>query len=74
MTRCLRSFAGRATLLWQCWSLSWLRSDILTPLAALGVPFDIDDTKGPLIEDTVRTMEEVRRKASVQQPKHGACP
>ena len=47
-----------------CLSLPWLRSDILTPLAALGVPFDIDDTKGPLIEDTVRTMEEVRRKAA----------
>ena len=27
------------------------------------MPFDIDDTKGPLIEDTVRTMDEVRGKA-----------
>ncbi|KAK9842334.1 hypothetical protein WJX81_007313 [Elliptochloris bilobata] len=38
-----------------------LFSDILTPLAALGVPFEIDDTKGPLIEDTVRTMDQVRK-------------
>lgn len=53
---------GVQRCIWQCLSLPWLRSDILTPLAALGVPFDIDDTKGPLIEDTVRTMEEVRKE------------
>ena len=34
-------------------------SDILTPLAAVGVPFDIDDTKGPLIEEPVRSLEQV---------------
>jgi len=35
-------------------------SDILTPLAAVGVPFDIDDAKGPLIEEPVRSLEQVR--------------
>jgi uroporphyrinogen-III decarboxylase len=35
-------------------------SDILTPLPALGVPFEIDDAKGPIIANPIRTMEEVR--------------
>lgn len=34
-------------------------SDILTPLPALGVPFEIDDNKGPLLENTIRTSEQV---------------
>ena len=34
-------------------------SDILTPLAALGVPFAIDDARGPVVENTVRSMEQV---------------
>ena len=33
-----------------------LFSDILTPLNAMGIPFDIDETKGPMIDDPVRTM------------------
>jgi uroporphyrinogen decarboxylase len=37
------------------------RSDILTPLPGLGVPFDIDDNKGPLIDNPVRTMEAVKK-------------
>jgi len=37
-----------------------LFSDILTPLPALGVPFEIDDAKGPLIDSPIRTMEGVR--------------
>lgn len=36
-----------------------VHSDILTPLAAMGVPFDIDDTRGPVVENTVRSMEQV---------------
>ena len=34
-------------------------SDILTPLPALGVPFEIDDAKGPIIADPVRSMKQV---------------
>jgi hypothetical protein len=41
------------------------RSDILTPLTALGVPFDIDDNKGPLIDNPIRTMEQVDVRACV---------
>jgi hypothetical protein len=36
-----------------------LFSDILTPLPAVGVPFEIDDTKGPLIDSPIRSMEQV---------------
>lgn len=32
-------------------------SDILTPLPAFGIPFEIDDNKGPLLESTIRTKE-----------------
>jgi len=38
-----------------------LFSDILTPLNAMGIPFEIDETKGPLIMDPVRSLEDVRR-------------
>jgi uroporphyrinogen decarboxylase len=37
------------------------RSDILTPLPGVGVPFDIDETKGPLIASPIRSMEDVSR-------------
>ena len=37
-------------------------SDILTPLPALGVPFEIDDVKGPLIANPIRTIDQVRSK------------
>ena len=45
-------------------------SDILTPLPALGVAFDIDDNKGPLIDNPIRTMEQVGRGLS---PSHVVC-
>lgn len=35
-------------------------SDILTPLPALGVPFEIDDVKGPIIAEPVRSLEQAR--------------
>jgi uroporphyrinogen decarboxylase len=38
-----------------------LFSDILTPLPAIGVPFEIDDNKGPLIENPLLTMEQVQQ-------------
>jgi len=34
-------------------------SDILTPLPAFGVPFEIDDVKGPLIANPVRSLQQV---------------
>ncbi len=36
-----------------------MRSDIMTPLTALGVPFEIDDHKGPLIENPIHSIEQV---------------
>jgi uroporphyrinogen decarboxylase len=37
-----------------------LFSDILTPLSSIGVPFDISDSKGPVIQSPVRTEEQVK--------------
>ena len=37
-----------------------MRSDILTPLPALGALFEIDDAKGPIIESPITSMEAVR--------------
>ncbi|PSF29356.1 uroporphyrinogen decarboxylase [Aphanothece hegewaldii CCALA 016] len=34
-------------------------SDILTPLAGIGIPFDIIESKGPIIEPAIRTQEQV---------------
>jgi uroporphyrinogen decarboxylase len=34
-----------------------LFSDILTPLPALGVPFEIDDAKGPILDQTIRSLD-----------------
>ncbi len=36
-----------------------LFSDILTPLPAVGVPFEIDDNKGPIIDTPIRSLEQV---------------
>jgi len=38
-----------------------LFSDILTPLPGLGVNFDIDDVKGPLIASPIRSMEQLKQ-------------
>jgi hypothetical protein len=37
------------------------RSDILTPLPAMGVPFDIDDVKGPIIDNPIQSMDGIKR-------------
>ncbi|CAL5229004.1 g12244 [Coccomyxa viridis] len=42
-----------------------LFSDILTPLTALGVPFEIDDHKGPIIENKITSLDEVKRLHSL---------
>ncbi|NES70959.1 MAG: uroporphyrinogen decarboxylase, partial [Okeania sp. SIO2D1] len=34
-------------------------SDILTPLPGLGIPFDIVESKGPIIPDPIRTQEQI---------------
>ena len=41
-----------------------LFSDILTPLPAIGVPFEIDDNKGPLIDDPFRSADQVRARTA----------
>tara|TARA_Y100001968_G_C19441440_1_gene762777 strand:- start:2648 stop:3706 length:1059 start_codon:yes stop_codon:yes gene_type:complete len=38
-----------------------LFSDILTPLPGMGINFDIIESKGPLIEDPIRTIEQVKK-------------
>ena len=37
-----------------------LFSDILTPLPAFGIPFEIDDNKGPLLDSPIRSMEQLQ--------------
>jgi len=37
-----------------------LFSDILTPLNAMGIPFEIDETKGPMIDAPVREMGDMK--------------
>ena len=44
-------------------------SDILTPLTALGVPFEIDDHKGPIIENRISSIDEVESTLPVLGPK-----
>lgn len=34
-----------------------LFSDILTPLTGMGIPFDIEAGRGPVIHDPIRTMQ-----------------
>lgn len=41
-----------------------LFSDILTPLPGIGVSFEIDDNKGPLLDDPIRTADQVRHTAN----------
>jgi uroporphyrinogen decarboxylase len=36
-------------------------SDILTPLPGIGIPFEIIESKGPIIEDPIRTLEQVNQ-------------
>eukprot|EP01024_Parvocaulis_polyphysoides_P013348 TRINITY_DN1521_c0_g1_i8.p1 TRINITY_DN1521_c0_g1~~TRINITY_DN1521_c0_g1_i8.p1 ORF type:complete len:549 (-),score=46.82 TRINITY_DN1521_c0_g1_i8:1543-3165(-) len=43
-----------------------LFSDILTPLPAMGINFEIDDIKGPLIENTVKNMDQVKQLRPIE--------
>jgi uroporphyrinogen decarboxylase len=47
-----RSFAPDGVILF---------SDILTPLPAIGVDFEIDDHKGPVLEDTIRSRDRLAK-------------
>ncbi len=38
-----------------------LFSDILTPLPGIGIPFDIIESRGPIIEPAIRTLEQVQQ-------------
>ena len=42
-----------------------LFSDILTPLNAMGIPFEIDESKGPFILDPVETLDDVKAIGSI---------
>lgn len=38
-----------------------LFSDILTPLPGMGIPFDIIESRGPIIDPPIRTLEQVKQ-------------
>lgn len=38
-----------------------LFSDILTPLTGMGIPFDIIESKGPIIDPPIRTLEQIKQ-------------
>lgn len=38
-----------------------LFSDILTPLPGIGIPFDIIESRGPIIDPPIRTLEQVKQ-------------
>ncbi|GJP30924.1 hypothetical protein CLOM_g7322 [Closterium sp. NIES-68] len=46
-----------------------LFSDILTPLDAMGIPFEIDENKGPVIDSPIRTTEALKALTPVQLDK-----
>lgn len=41
-------------------------SDILTPLPGIGIPFDIIESRGPLIDDPIRTMAQVNQLHAIE--------
>jgi len=43
-------------------------SDILTPLPALGIEFDVIKGKGPRIDDPIRSMDQVKRLRTLDDP------
>jgi len=43
-------------------------SDILTPLPALGIEFDVVKGKGPVIPDAIRTMDQVKKLKTMDDP------
>ncbi|RMH65452.1 MAG: uroporphyrinogen decarboxylase [Cyanobacteria bacterium J003] len=49
-----------------------LFSDILTPLPGIGIPFDIVESKGPMIDPPIRTLEQVQQLHPLEP--EAACP
>jgi uroporphyrinogen-III decarboxylase len=43
-------------------------SDILTPLPALGIEFDVIKGKGPRIDDPIRSMDQVKALKTLDDP------
>ncbi|PZV18090.1 MAG: uroporphyrinogen decarboxylase [Leptolyngbya sp.] len=41
-------------------------SDILTPLPGIGIPFDIIESRGPVIDPPIRTLEQIRQLHPLQ--------
>jgi uroporphyrinogen decarboxylase len=46
-----------------------LFSDILTPLPAIGIPFDIIESKGPMIDPPIRTQEQINNLHTIDLEK-----
>lgn len=46
-------------------------SDILTPLPAIGIPFEIDESKGPILDTPIRTEEGLKALHSIDLEKVG---
>lgn len=49
-----------------------LFSDILTPLTGMGIPFDIEAGRGPIIHTPIRTMQQVEQVQKLDA--HGSVP
>lgn len=49
-----------------------LFSDILTPLTGMGIPFDIEAGRGPIIHTPIRTMQQVEQVTKLDA--HGSVP
>ncbi|DBB04895.1 hypothetical protein WJX82_002598 [Trebouxia sp. C0006] len=49
-----------------------LFSDILTPLTGMGIPFDIEAGRGPVIHTPIRTMQQVEQVTKLDA--HGSVP
>jgi uroporphyrinogen decarboxylase len=47
-----------------------LFSDILTPLPGIGIPFDIVESKGPIIDPPIRSQEQIDRLIPLDPEKH----
>ena len=47
-----------------------LFSDILTPLPGMGIPFDIVESKGPVIDPPIRSLEDIEKVHPLDPEKH----
>ena len=49
-----------------------LFSDILTPLTGMGIPFDIEAGRGPIIHEPIRTMQVCKLFLDLSPPQHSS--